>query len=224
MLTPLSKWWQRPEDSRVALSSHAVITVKQFETRVSAWVLRLEQSSGKRWAVFHHDAAECLAIICALWQLSKTACLVGDNLPDTTDRLAAEVDGFIGQFAVKQTLQLDSNKVQQKINWKEISADHPAIEVYTSGSTGEPKVITKTMGQLEAELIALDCLMPESPVEIVAATVSHQHLYGLTFRLFRPFCYQQAFTTHRSQYPEDLIALVTPFSSFSLVASPSHLG
>lgn len=225
MLTALSQWWQRPEDSMVAVSGKDVISAKQFENRVSAWVSLLEQTTGTRWAVFHHDAAECLAIICALWQLSKTACLVGDNLPDTADRLAPEVDGFVGQFAIKKTIQLASNNdVNQKVSWKKVSADHPAIEVYTSGSTGEPKVIKKTMLQLETELMALDCLMPESPSEIVAATVTHQHLYGLTFRLFRPFCYQQAFNTHRSQYPEDLIALVTQFASFSLVSSPSHLG
>lgn len=224
-LIPLSQWWQRPADSRVAISVKHEINAAAFEQRVASWVALLEQHAGQRWAVFHHDAAECLAIMCALWQLSKTACLTGDNLPDTVTGLTSEVDGFIGQFDFDPVLQLaESAHSQQKINWQVIAADHPAIEVYTSGSTGLPKAITMTMRQLEGELAALDELMPESPAEIVAATVSHQHLYGLTFRLLRPFSYQQAFTTRLSQYPEDLIALVEHYSSFSLVSSPSHLG
>lgn len=225
VLTPLSQWWQRPADSRVAISGKHEINAAAFEQRVASWVTLLEQHAGQRWAVFHHDAAECLTIMCALWQLSKTACLAGDNLPDTVIRLTAAVDGFIGQFDFDPVLQLaESANSQRKINWQVIAADHPAIEVYTSGSTGQPKAITKTMRQLEEELAALDELMPLSPAEIVATTVSHQHLYGLTFRLLRPFSYQQAFTTHLSQYPEDLIALVEHYSSFSLVSSPSHLG
>lgn len=225
VLTPLSQWWQRPADSRVALSGKHEINATAFEQRVACWVALLEQHTGQRWAVFHHDAAECLAIICALWQLSRTACLTGDNLPDTLTRLTAEVDGFIGQFAIDQALQLAENSYsRQKVVWQKVAADHPAIMVFTSGSTGQPKAISKTMQQLEAELMALDELMPESPAELVATTVSHQHLYGLTFRLLRPFSYQQAFTTQLSQYPEDLIALVEHYSSFSLVSSPSHLG
>ncbi|MEX1200728.1 MAG: AMP-binding protein [Methylophaga sp.] len=225
VLTPLSKWWLRPAESWVALSGKQQITAAAFEQRVVSWVTLLQTHDGQRWAVFHHDAAECLAIICALWQLGKTACLTGDNLPDTVARLAAEVDGFIGEFEIDSVLQLSENAYsQQKIDWQMIAADHPALEVYTSGSTGLPKAISKTMQQLEEELAALDVLMPESPAAIVATTVSHQHLYGLTFRLLRPFCYQQAFTTQLSQYPEDLIALVEQYPSFSLVSSPSHLG
>lgn len=225
VLTPLSQWWQRPAESGVALSGKYVITAKAFEQRVAGWVSLLEQYSGQRWAVFDEDAAECLAIMCALWQLSRTACLAGDNLPDTMTRLTAEVDGFIGQFANEQVLQLDENVYsERKIEWRIIAANHPAIVVFTSGTIGQPKAISKSMLQLETELAALDELMPETPAEIVATTVSHQHLYGLTFRLLRPFSYQQAFTTKLSQYPEDLIALVEHYSSFSLVSSPSHLG
>jgi len=225
VLTPLSTWWQRPADSRVALSGKQQINATAFEQRVVSWVTVLENHGGQRWAVFHHDAAECLAIMCALWQLGRTACLAGDNLPDTVARLTTEVDGFIGEFDIDSVLQIaESAYSQQKIEWQVIAADHPAIEVYTSGTTGQPKAISKTMQQLEEELAALDVLMPDSPAAIVATTVSHQHLYGLTFRLLRPFCYQQAFTTQLSQYPEDLIALVEQYPSFSLVSSPSHLG
>ncbi|MBN45772.1 MULTISPECIES: AMP-binding protein [unclassified Methylophaga] len=225
VLTPLSTWWQRSAESLVALSGNQQINAMAFEQRVVSWVAVLENQGGQRWAVFHHDAAECLAIICALWQLGRTACLTGDNLPDTVVRLTTEVDGFIGEFDIDSVLpQAESAAIKQQINWQIIAADHPAIEVYTSGTTGLPKAISKTMQQLEDELAALDVLMPESPAAIVATTVSHQHLYGLTFRLFRPFCYQQAFTARLSQYAEDLIALVEQHSSFSLVSSPSHLG
>jgi acyl-CoA synthetase (AMP-forming)/AMP-acid ligase II len=224
-LIQLSNWWQRPNDAVVAITSNELITFNAFQSKVSAWVALLETCPGQKFAVFHHDAAEFLAIVCALWQLSRTACIASDPLLGTVHKLSTYVDGFIGEFNVQQAIQLSSsNAIFPVVTWLPIQKQHVAIEVYTSGTTGEPKAIQKTMQELEMELKALDSLKPEICPHLVIATVSHQHLYGMTFRLFRPFVYSIPFTTFISEYLEDVLAQAKDMGMFSLVSSPAHLG
>ncbi len=69
----------------------------------------------------------------------------------------------------------------------------------------------------------LESLWPSRQECVVLATVSHQHLYGMTFRLFWPFCASQAFARTLCEYTEDVLHHAKHYSSFSLISSPSHL-
>src|SRR6201999_478108 len=58
---------------------------------------------------------------------------------------------------------------------------------FTSGSTGERKRIGKTLSQLEIEIRTLESLWGETLGDAgCLGTVSHQHIFGLTFRLLWP--------------------------------------
>jgi len=220
----LSSWWLRDDASSLAVASDSQVTADEFRQRVSQWVETLSDFAGDRWAVYHQDAAEFLAILCALWQVNKTACVASDTLAATMTRLKQSVDGFIGQFPASDCVHAPSVKNSSNtIHWQTVASEHNAVEVYTSGSSGEPKAIVKTMLALESEIEALDELQLVSPASVVLSTVTHQHLYGLVFRLLRPFCYQQAFTQFLHEYPEELIAMGQVYESFSLVSSPAHL-
>jgi len=224
LYVPLSTWWLRSDDKIIAVAKNNRVTSAEFKSRVSVWVETLESHSGDKWAVFHSNAAEFLAILCALWQLGKTACVTGDNLASTTARLSLNVAGFVGEFPKQESIVEPSVTIETNaIHWEKVPSDHIAVEVYTSGSSGDPKAIVKTMMAIESELEALEQLQPTTLPSVVLATVTHQHLYGLTFRLFRPFCYQQAFSQFLDEYPEDLIAMAQVHNSFGLVSSPAHL-
>ncbi|MBV1915856.1 MAG: AMP-binding protein [Pseudomonadales bacterium] len=222
-LTPLSTWLNKHPENIIAFQDGETSDADDFLLRVSQWMGILGRYNGDRWAVYHADAFEFLAIIFALWQLDRTACIPGDNRPATIDRLTARVDGFIGDFpgkAVPTADQTDSRT--QDVSWRELKQNFLAIEIYTSGSTGEPKPISKTMRQLEEELQSLETLWPSEP-EAVIATVTHQHLYGLTFRLFWPFCTGRTFSRNLCEYPEDILRQASGWDRFSLISSPTHL-
>jgi len=231
---PLPVWWQRADDETVAFEQHAPINVADFKAKVTDWVELLASQSGDRWAVHHTNAVEFLAILCALWQLSRTACIPGDSLPATTKRMAPDVDGFVGEFDTPNTMRLPEESSRepthpaavdhQRLDWQAVPATHIALEVYTSGSTGQPKVIQKHVSDLIEEHAALGALLPERSSTVVIATVTHHHLYGMTFRLFRPFSYGQAFTAETCEYLEEVLAQAQHHPSFSLISSPSHLG
>ena len=226
-LTPLSNWLNDAPEQIIAVHKETRVTTADFLHRVRVWIDVLEQHQveGGKWAVYHHDAFEFLAILFALWQLKQTACVPGDNRPGTVNRLSSCVAGFIGEFPSMDTaLDIDITMPTRKRKWLTLAPDFIALEIYTSGSTGHPKSITKTIGQLDNESHSLALLWPTKSDCVVLTTVSHQHLYGMTFRLFLPFILGQAFGRKLCNYSEDIYYHANYYSSFLLVSSPSHLG
>ena len=225
-----------PDDRIIARQQGQAFTVRDLRMRAHAWLAILEPHSGERWAVYHRDAFEFLAILQALWHLERTACVPGDNRPGTVQRLSdgvGGVDGFVGDF---QGVPTNSTYLTEQSDtallvlprWLELNADFPALEIYTSGSTGQPKPISKSFQQIESEVETLEQQWPRPSQNlcnsVVLATVSHQHLYGMTFRLFWPLASGRPFERTLCEYTEDVFHQAVNYEAFSLVSSPSHLG
>lgn len=96
------------------------------------------------------------------------------------------------------------------------------LTFYTSGSTGYGKPIEKHWQHINAELTNLKhtfCF--DKPCQIIA-TVSHQHIYGLLFKLLWPVLtgYKIEFTF--VEFPEQLHALVEKQNSV-IITSPAFI-
>ncbi|MDO4693255.1 MAG: AMP-binding protein [Eikenella sp.] len=86
-------------------------------------------------------------------------------------------------------------------------ADGAALYLKTSGSSGEAKVIRKTAAQMQREAQALAACLPQAWQGLRAVgSVSPQHLYGLTFRIFTALAAGWRIGRHACPYPEDLLA------------------
>lgn len=219
--TPLSLWMLQQPNYIVAVEDGCPCRSEDLIRLSTNWYVSLQHSEGCRWAVYHEDPLEFIAILFALWQLGKTACIPGDNCAGTVERLRSHVDGFVGQFGT-DTISCGRND-SCSVNWKPIQQSQIVLEIYTSGSTGAPKSIAKTMDQLEREIEALDCLWPRTGDAVTVSTVSHQHLYGMTFRLFWPLCAEQTFEKKLCLYSEDIYRHAKLYPRYILISSPSHL-
>ena len=82
-LTPLAHWLTSSTPQTVAHRASEIIERELFCARVSAWMEALRARPGERFAVYHADSSEFLAILLALWQLGRVACVAGDNQPAT---------------------------------------------------------------------------------------------------------------------------------------------
>lgn len=214
-----------PADRVIARQQDQTLTLQDLQLRVLQWIVALQSSDGQRWAVYHEDSFEFLAILQALWQLNRTACIPGDNLPGTVLRLIDCVDGFVGEFALPSNVSCDITVGSLAApTWVVPAVDFPALEIYTSGSTGQPKSITKTFQQLHREVETLEAQWPSQAGSVVLATVSHQHFYGMTFRLLWPLASARSFQRTLCEYTEDVFHQALAYDAFSLVSSPSHLG
>ena len=224
-LVPLSRWHQIAPENLIAVDRGAELNRSMLASGVSRWLAALRRFDGNRWAVYHGDTFEFLCILLALWQLGRTACIAGDNRPGTAARLADYMDGLAGEFESRDALRADSGDDEPgEVEWQVVEAEFPALEIYTSGSTGEPKSIVKTMQQIEREIDTLESCWPGDRRTVLLSTVSHQHLYGMTFALFWPFSRGCAFERYSCELIEDIYFKAGFYDRFALVSSPSHLG
>jgi acyl-coenzyme A synthetase/AMP-(fatty) acid ligase len=107
--------------------------------------------------------------------------------------------------------------------WVERAPSEPALELFTSGSTGIRKGIPKTFAQLTNELATLHQQWGQTIRGTPRfATVSHLHIYGLLFKLLWPLCSGDVFLDRSSLYWEEILGQL-PNGPASLISSPAHL-
>lgn len=98
-----------------------------------------------------------------------------------------------------------------------------ALQLFTSGSTGERKLVAKTFAQLGGEVQVIDRLWGDACRDLpIYATVSHQHIYGLLFAVLWPWMTGRPLPRQRIFHWDELAGAATQ-GAFRLVSSPTHL-
>ncbi len=96
------------------------------------------------------------------------------------------------------------------------------VEFFTSGSTGVPKRVRRSLAGLQAELDVFQLMWGStSGCGLVRATVSHQHLYGLTFKVLWSLSAGRPFAAENHELWEAVLPLLD--TETMLVSSPAHL-
>lgn len=96
------------------------------------------------------------------------------------------------------------------------------VEFFTSGSTGVAKRVPRSLAGLQAEVDVFQLMWGgASGRGLVCATVSHQHLYGLTFKLLWSLSAGRPFATETDETWEAVLPLLD--DETMLVSSPAHL-
>ena len=187
--------------------------------RVRAWTRALQSLQGRDVALACEDGLEFAAALFGAWQAGATPWMPADALPATLQRLRDDGLAFAGDLPGGVQADEGSN---DGIELHELDLDACALVLFTSGSTGEPAAIRKTLRQLDAEVAALESAFGALACDAtVHGTVSHQHIYGLLFRILWPLSARRPFARLRLAYTEQLTALGP--QPAVLVASPAHL-
>ncbi|MFP2910923.1 AMP-binding protein, partial [Pyxidicoccus sp. 3LFB2] len=180
-----------------------------------------ERQPGRRQALFFEDSFEFCAALLGAWHTERCVYLPADARPATLERLRGEVDGFVGN--VPSEYAPLSPEEGAGGGWQPLSLEARALVLYTSGSSGEPTAIPKQLAQLTREVSTLAGLFDARlGAERVLATVSHQHIYGLLFRVLWPLSAGRPFLARSLVYPEDIQAALAEGPA-TLVSSPAHL-
>jgi len=211
----------RPAESVAAWQGGRPVSFSEFTGLTAGWRDFFSSQAGVKWALFFENTLMLATALMGAWQSGKCVYLPSDALPDTVNRLRHEVDGFAGDFphAAKTVSPAEFSSG----DWHACDTDAQSLVLYTSGSTGEPCAIPKKLWQLENEVKTLSQLWDESLGRApVFATVSHQHIYGLLFRVLWPLSSGRAFAAERLVYPENIWKSLAD-TRLNLVSSPSHL-
>lgn len=135
-------------------------------------------------ALFHSDAYVFLVWLLAAWQEGRKVLVPVDKNIALSPKFASWFK--IGEFDSPDLASWSvSNSPVDRV-FKEIDPDFAALGVFTSGSTGEPVRIDKTIRQLENEVDALELTFGNEIPKDVAfyRSVSHQHFFGMPFGLY----------------------------------------
>jgi acyl-CoA synthetase (AMP-forming)/AMP-acid ligase II len=117
-----------------------------------------------------------------------------------------------------------SDLLQPALPGVELDLDQCRLSLCTSGSSGEPKRIDKTLRQLANEVEALEQLWGADLGEAwIIGSVATQHIYGLLFRVLWPLCAGRPFVRRQLAFPEDLQRASREHPAFAWVGSPALL-
>ena len=224
----------RAPESIVCFDDNSEITWQTFNDDLSQLVHLLSSSPFQRVAICTQDSYLFSVAFLACAVSKKHIILPGNYQPCALAELSEHfdcllVDDSIGEVEVSDVRNiqnlLDSNpKAQQPLIDNLAPIDLAAIQLtlFTSGSSGTPKAIDKTLEHLDIEIAQLDKnwgdLLKGNRVH---STVSHQHIYGLLFRILWPLCSGVPFARHNLEYPEQILSHANKQSV--LISSPALL-
>ena len=196
----------------------------EFLARVAAWRNLLRHTEGKNFALFYADSIEFAAALLGAWHAGKTVWLTADTLASSCLALQDSVDGFLGEFPAELfPIAPLADQVQSTNDFIALNPAFVGLVVHTSGTTGNAEAIPKKISQLASEVATLETLFGERLGDAaIVATVSHQHIYGLLFKVLWPLLAGRAIHARSLNFPEEL-AQTLAASSCILVASPAHL-
>ncbi len=195
----------------------------EFLARTAAWRALALRTPGHSVALYLADSIEFGAALMGAWLAGKTVWLTADTLPASCAALAVSVDAFFGEFPDEFRPALPAADDACELAWHAAAPAFSALVVHTSGSTGAAQAIPKQFSQLSAEVATLETQFGAllGPSAIVA-TVSHQHIYGLLFKVLWPLAAGRPIHAHSLFFPEQL-AQALGQGRCALVASPAHL-
>jgi acyl-CoA synthetase (AMP-forming)/AMP-acid ligase II len=215
---------ERLPTSKIAYHDRQYFYADSFNAAVRYWVAQLQAPPFERYAVYTEDAYPFAVLLFALFHAGKQVWIAGNNRPGTAQQLLQHGCQLIGDWNTVQPFDYHLNSTDySNLLLSPLNLAETSLVIFTSGSTGQPKPIEKRLIQFQLEIANLEkqwgSLLGDSEI---LATVSHQHIYGLLFRVLWPLSAGQCF--HSSIYinPETLINNSQDIAA-CWVASPAHL-
>lgn len=247
--TPLAAWLNSPRPGHQLVAWHGTQqwTMAHLRQDVAQLVPALQGTTASRWALCFEDSYLFTVALLATLHAGKTPVIPGHNRIALLQEQAGLFDGLLsdqpltgdGQVQQAPALQVPGLQVPawQAPVLQVNSCDRPAsdwqplppppdeayVELFTSGSTGQPRAIRKSLRALDNEAALLAAHFGErlQGCRIIASVVP-QHLYGLTFRIMLPLALGLPFHASMLYYAEQLAAL-DPACRYAFISSPAFL-
>lgn len=204
----------------LALTAQGCLSVQNFLSAVKRWNYFFKQNHIHSAVLFCSNRVRFSAALLGAWCAHVKTILPTDLTAKTKGKLEKEGAFFLldetpeppqCEKAAKETLSL--------------VMDEALVELFTSGSTGEPTRVTKTLRQVLADVDTLDADFPTRPLKgtVVFSTVSHQHIYGFLWAVLWPIASHKIITEKRLLFPENIKNALEQAASAVLISSPAHL-
>lgn len=192
----------------------------QFWQDVALQAAAIAQMENLTWALWEADSYEFLVLLFAALLAEKQVLLPPNRVRELEQDFAAQRIYFLKRQDVEKVVPLS-------LTLDDAFLEQAQLYFYTSGSTGEPKRIPRTLRQLLNEVQGLSQSFTFDEHAIAIATVSHQHIYGLLFKLLLPLAAGRSFYSPQMAFPEDVVQAQKQLEKLGLsnylISSPALL-
>jgi len=182
----------------------------------------IESLAQDSWALWEADSYQFLVLLFAALLAQKQVLLPPHRVSDLEKELAEQNIYFLQRQPVAS---IQNQKIE--LNLDDAFLNQAQLFFYTSGSTGQPKKIPRSLHQLLNEVQGLDASFQLPEQAIAIATVSHQHIYGLLFKLLWPLASGRFFYQAQLAFPEDVADIQQKLTALKLqnyvISSPALL-
>lgn len=192
------------------------VDAEQWLAEVGGAVKWLESHAG-RVLLYRRDLYEFSVWLFALLSLGRDIVLPSNDKPATL----AELNESYDVLPPSSLPDLDKSPETLALS----GTLNSQLTFFTSGSSGKPKPVIKTIRQLLNEVETLEATFGELIADSrIVSTVTHQHIYGLLFTVLWPLASGRVVNTQLIEYPEQLAeVLADDGQCHVLVGSPAHL-
>jgi len=201
------------------------IDAGRFYTDVASLTAYLSRSSSQRWLLCYEDSYRFSVALFAVLHAKRQPILLPNNKPGMIKHFKKEYDAVLSDDTF---LEACTTGLSREVPRLAKLDDSQAIVLFTSGSTGEPKKIIRTLDHLMSEITVLEELFgDEVKSKPVYSTVFHQHLYGLLFYILWPIKAGRPIYCPSLLYPEQVSRAIKDsyqeFKGTILITTPSLL-
>lgn len=231
-ITPLAVLLNESRDASVPIAFRAVTGSDDrvarwgdFRRDVASLRDRLARGPDGRIALWTEDSYAFAVGLFGIWHARRIAVCPPNDQPGTLDALANEVvagvsDTSLGPIECVSPTTADA----ARLDFEPLDANAVVAELFTSGTTGRGKAIEKTLSQLSLEVESLERQFgTEAGDAVVFSSASHQHVYGMLFRVLWPLASRRMFHAQRLLHAEELATRLAAAGGGVLVSVPAHL-
>ncbi|HEX7911112.1 MAG TPA: AMP-binding protein [Paraburkholderia sp.] len=206
----------------------AVLDRAAFRARVSVLVAQLREQAARRYALCIDDPFDFACALFALFACGKEPVIPANATPGYLADLADAYEVLLTDADLARS-EDDSGANVASARARAPQAAYPIdpqapLTLYTSGSSGRPKPIHKTLAQFNAEVHTLEAqwgaLVGDATM---LASVPHHHIYGLLFRVLWPLAAGRAFDRALSVEPLHLQTQIDQCGATVVVSTPAQL-
>lgn len=216
----------RDDATPIAWQDNHLLTLGHLRYDVAQLVPLLAAKACPRWAICVDNGYLFIVALLATLYGGKIPVLPGHRRPSLLREQLDHQDGLLTDGPPLEwdgpRITVTSSPVSGPATLPDLATDG-YLELFTSGSTGQPKRVIKTLIALDRETALLGAIFGErvAGCHVVASVVPH-HLYGLTFRILFPLSQGLPLQGETIQYTEQLTALDAR-RRYLFISSPAFL-
>ncbi|WP_144138405.1 AMP-binding protein [Paraburkholderia sp. BCC1884] len=195
-----------------------------FRARVAQLVPLLQTRNARRYAVCIDDPFDFACVLFALFASGKEPVIPANSTPGYLADLAGAYEVVLTGTDLPPFASSGGSAEAAPSRTAYTIDPQAPLTLYTSGSSGIPKPISKTLAQFNAEVHTLEtqwgALIGDATM---LASVPHHHIYGLLFRVLWPLAAGRAFDRALSIEPLHLQTQIEQSGATVVVSTPAQL-